>query len=170
MATICVTGLHASCKDSDLIEFFSYCGKVVRVMWVEEAPVRTAEITFATPDAVGTAELLSGATIAHGEGPVTIKAVDPSEGHQPRSSTRAVVDRIQAGGLLKGSVSFMEALLRKAGEIDEKLGFSDAVKRGTNVAVDTFHEAIAPAPQRVYTTQWEYQQHQPQWGDRPSWK
>lgn len=123
MTTIRVSNISAETSESELTNFFSFCGKIVSSSY--DRTSHTASITFERPSATRTAVLLNGTPLNNS--PLHVTSEAPSEDHpEPSTPTGTDVrqeDKPKSAVLaeyLASGYAIGDQALQKAIELDNK--------------------------------------------------
>lgn len=123
MTTIRVSNISGETSESELTNFFSFCGKIVSSSY--DSTSHTATITFERPSATRTAALLDGTPLKNS--PLHVTSEAPSEDH-PEPSAPAGTDVRQEdkpksavlAEYLASGYTIGDKTLQKAIELDKK--------------------------------------------------
>ncbi|CAA7261442.1 unnamed protein product [Cyclocybe aegerita] len=126
--TVNVSGIAPSTTQSQLNDFFTFCGKIASINYNEKE--HTAAIAFEKPNAAKTALMLNGGALDGANLAVTSDVVHQDEDHHPTATGERHIEQsdkpragIAAEYLAKGYV-LSEQILHRAIEIDTKQGIS----------------------------------------------
>jgi len=125
-----VTNISPSTTESQLQEYFSFCGKIASIGFDEKSSPKSAVIYFEKAAAAKTALMLNGGTLDDAHLTVTSDTADSDEGEPQPPTPRASLDQtdkpraaIAAEYLAKGYV-LSDQILQRAIELDKKQGIS----------------------------------------------
>jgi len=125
-----VANISPSTTESQLQEYFSFCGKIASIGFNEKSSPKSAVIYFEKAAAAKTALMLNGGTLNDSPLTVTSDAAENDEGEPQSPTPRASLDQtdkpraaIAAEYLAKG-YALSDQVLQRAIELDKKQGIS----------------------------------------------
>eukprot|EP01060_Flectonema_neradi_P014112 TRINITY_DN2082_c0_g1_i1.p1 TRINITY_DN2082_c0_g1~~TRINITY_DN2082_c0_g1_i1.p1 ORF type:complete len:262 (+),score=61.05 TRINITY_DN2082_c0_g1_i1:49-834(+) len=135
---VVITQIGSTVTKEMVTDFVEFCGEVGQVVMQPDPQTefkQMATVSFASPDEVDTALMLTGAIL--GDGPVTISKMqivntEPDKYDKVMASAKSVSERVQAiikAGYIKGE-ALTATLKVKAQEADEKYKISERAKEG----------------------------------------
>jgi len=143
-----VTNISPSTTESQLQEYFSFCGKIASIGFDEKSSPKSAVIYFEKAAAAKTALMLNGGTLNDAHLAVTSDTDESNEGEHQPPTPRASLDQtdkpraaIAAEYLSKGYV-LSDQVLQRAIELDKKQGISKRF-------VDFFHSMDSTLGQKA---------------------
>jgi len=129
--TVNVSGIESSTTKQQLVEFFSFCGRISKIDVTETGPSKVAVVHFEKPSAVKTALMLNGSLLDGGTLSVHSDTVHPDEeepeaNHVPGTPLDQS-DKPRAGiaaeYLAKG-YKLSDGILQRAIQLDAEKGIS----------------------------------------------
>ncbi|KAF9650386.1 hypothetical protein BDM02DRAFT_1415941 [Thelephora ganbajun] len=125
-----VTHISPSTTESQLHEYFTFCGKIASIDFDEISSPKSATIYFEKAPAAKTALMLNGGTLNDAHLSVTSDAIESDEDEPQVPTPRASLDQtdkpraaIAAEYLAKG-YALSDQILQRAIELDKKQGIS----------------------------------------------
>jgi len=125
-----VTNISPSTTESQLQEYFTFCGKIASIDFDEKSSPKSAVIYFEKAPAAKTALMLNGGTLNDAHLTVTSDTVESDEDEPQAPTPRASLDQtdkpraaIAAEYLAKG-YALSDQILQRAIELDKKQGIS----------------------------------------------